>query len=82
MNWNPEKKRENPPPSGIFSPKGTQLTIKPFFFFFCLNCLICSLNPSKHVIAHAMKIEKSRFKEDKEFAQSYSAGKWGLTTIF
>ena len=25
---------------------------------------------------------KSKFKEDKGLAQSYSTGKWGLTTIF
>lgn len=44
--------------------------------------MLFKINPSKHLTAHVMKIEKSKFKEDKESAQSYSAGKWGLTTIF
>ena len=52
------------------------------FFLPKLSNTLFKINPSKHLTAHVMKIEKSKFKEDKEFAQSYSAGKWGLTTIF
>ena len=78
MNWNPKRKRAKP--RYLLSQR--HITYKKTFFLPKLSNTLFKINPSKPLTAHDMKIEKSKFKEDKEFAQSYSAGKWGLTTIF
>lgn len=79
MNWNPKRKRTKP---RYFLSQRHITYKKTFFFLPKLYNMLFKINPSKHLTAHVMKIEKSKFKEDKESAQSYSAGKWGLTTIF
>ena len=46
-----------------------------------LSFMFVKTGLSRHGIAHIFEVGKSKFKEDKQLAQSHSAGKWGWTTV-